>query len=72
MNACPGNCGQEDKIDFLKRKFPSLSPEEITQKIKEVNEIDERMKYGQKRMKSNLANTPYTRLPLFCTNEIKE
>lgn len=49
MNACPGNCGQEDKIDFLKKKFPSLTLEEITQKIKEVNEIDERMKDGQKK-----------------------
>jgi len=49
MNACPGNCGQEDKIDFLKKKFPSLSPEEITENIKKVNEIDERMKSGQKK-----------------------
>lgn len=49
MNACPGNCQEADKIDFLKKKFPNIELDELTQKIKEVNEIDERMKANQKK-----------------------
>lgn len=44
MNACPGNCGQEDKIAFLKKKFPHLELDEITVKMKEVEEINRCMK----------------------------
>jgi DNA-binding FrmR family transcriptional regulator len=43
MSACPGNCQEADKIAFLKEKFPQLELEEITDKMKEVNGINERM-----------------------------
>lgn len=49
MNACPGNCQEAEKIDFLKKKFPDIELNELTQKIKEVDEINERMKINQKK-----------------------
>lgn len=49
MNACPGTCQEADKIAFLKKKFPDIELEELTQKIKEVDEIDQRMKANQKK-----------------------
>jgi CsoR family transcriptional regulator, copper-sensing transcriptional repressor len=47
MNACPGNCQEADKIDFLRKKFPELGLDEITEKMKEVDQINERMQKGK-------------------------
>lgn len=49
MNACPGHCQEADKINFLKKKFPDISLDELTQKMKEVDAINERMKSSQKK-----------------------
>ena len=49
MNACPGNCQEAEKIDFLKKKFPDLTLDEIAVKIKEVDGINERMKINKKK-----------------------
>jgi DNA-binding FrmR family transcriptional regulator len=43
IKACPGNCQEVDKIAFLKEKFPQLELDELTQKMKEVDGINERM-----------------------------
>ena len=43
MNACPGNCQDAEQIAFLKEKFPQLALTEITDKIGEVKDINERM-----------------------------
>jgi CsoR family transcriptional regulator, copper-sensing transcriptional repressor len=47
MNACPGNCQEFEKIAFLQRKFPELGLDEITEKMKEVDEINLRMNKGK-------------------------
>lgn len=44
MNACPGNCQEAEKIEYLKKKFPQLELDELTGKMKEVEEINNRMK----------------------------
>ncbi len=49
MNACPGNCQEADKIDFLKKKFPKMELSELTEKMKEVEEIQSRMKGSEKK-----------------------
>lgn len=36
MEACPGNCGQEEKIELLRKQFPNLGLAELTLKIKET------------------------------------
>lgn len=43
MNACPGNCQDAQKIEFLQRQFPVLETDELTSKIKEINEISKRL-----------------------------
>lgn len=43
MNACPGNCQDADKIEFLKNQFPNLELDELSGKMKEINKISERL-----------------------------
>lgn len=48
MNACPGNCPDAPKIELLKEQFPILQDGELTHKIKEINEIGDRLaKYNE-------------------------
>ena len=44
VDACPGNCGSEDKIEYIRKQFPDLQLDEITQKLKDIREIEERLK----------------------------
>ncbi len=41
LDICPGNCGQEDKIEVIRKQFPNLNLYELTDKMKEINSIDE-------------------------------
>jgi DNA-binding FrmR family transcriptional regulator len=43
LNACPGNCQDAEKIEYLQKQFPKLQAEELTSKMKEINEISERL-----------------------------
>ena len=36
IESCPGNCGQEDLIDKLKKDFPNLTPDEVIFSIKDI------------------------------------
>ncbi|MCJ8163269.1 metal-sensitive transcriptional regulator [Pontibacter sp. E15-1] len=38
-NSCPGDCGNEDKIEALRRQFPDLKLEELTLKMEELEEL---------------------------------
>lgn len=37
--ACPGNCGNEDKIEFLRRQFPEIGLTSLTDKMKEISKL---------------------------------
>lgn len=37
--ACPGNCGQENKIETIRKQFPRLSRDVLSGKIREISEI---------------------------------
>lgn len=51
VESCPGNCGNEDKIDYLKNKFPNFELEELTEKLKEIQTIENRLKiYNEKKI----------------------
>jgi DNA-binding FrmR family transcriptional regulator len=39
MNACPGNCGNEDRIEFIRKNFPNLETDDLSQKMKEITEL---------------------------------
>ncbi len=44
VDSCPGNCGSEDKIEYLKTEFPNLELAELTDKLKEIQAIESRIK----------------------------
>jgi CsoR family transcriptional regulator, copper-sensing transcriptional repressor len=44
LDSCPGNCGNEDKIDYLKNEFPNLELSDLTDKLKEIQTIENRLK----------------------------
>ncbi len=41
LEACPGDCGQEEKIATIRKQFPDLNLYELTDKMKEMETIDE-------------------------------
>ena len=43
VEACPGNCGNEDRIEFIRQQFPHLELDSLTQKMKEIAELEERI-----------------------------
>jgi CsoR family transcriptional regulator, copper-sensing transcriptional repressor len=44
VDSCPGNCGNEAKIDYLKKEFPNLELTDLTDKLKEIQTIESRIK----------------------------
>ncbi len=52
VDSCPGNCGNEDKIDYLKKEFPNIALSDLTEKLKEIQAIETRIKmYNEKNEK---------------------
>nr|WP_298935553.1 metal-sensitive transcriptional regulator [uncultured Dyadobacter sp.] len=49
MNACPGNCQDAEKIEYIKEQFPKLELDELTSNIKEINAIDKRLEVYNKK-----------------------
>jgi len=49
MEACPGNCQDVDEIEQLREQFPTLSPDELTDKIKKFNDINKRLEKKNKK-----------------------
>ena len=51
VDSCPGNCGNEDKIEYLKNEFPNLELADLTTKLKEIQTIENRLKaYNEKKI----------------------
>ena len=51
VDSCPGNCGSEDKIEYLKKEFPNLALSDLTKKLKEIQVIEDRLKsYNEKKV----------------------
>lgn len=48
--ACPGNCGNEEKIEFIRTQFPKFKFDEILSKLKEITKIGDKVKdYNSKK-----------------------
>jgi CsoR family transcriptional regulator, copper-sensing transcriptional repressor len=43
VDKCPGNCGNEDRIEYIKQQFPHLELDELSEKIVEMKEIEEHL-----------------------------
>ena len=41
--ACPGNCGNKDRIEYIRRQFPELELDDITKKITEIMSLKEKI-----------------------------
>jgi DNA-binding FrmR family transcriptional regulator len=49
VDSCPGDCGNENKIAYLKKEFPNITLDDLTEKLKEIQTIENRLKtYKQK------------------------
>lgn len=59
MNACPGNCQDAEKIEYMKQQLPMLEFDQLTTQIKEVNAIDKRLeKHNKNSLNKDLEDTP--------------
>ncbi|MCB9334379.1 MAG: metal-sensitive transcriptional regulator [Lewinellaceae bacterium] len=43
VDACPGNCGNEERIEYIRQQFPELELNDITQKMTEIISLKERI-----------------------------
>lgn len=43
VNACPGNCQDAEKIEFIRNEFPKMEIKKVASIISEINEIDQRL-----------------------------
>jgi len=43
VDSCPGNCGNEDKIEYLKKEFPNIELTDLSNKLKEIHTIENRL-----------------------------
>ncbi len=49
VNECPGNCPDAEKIEVIKKEFPVMEFKKVATIIKEMEEIENRLKkYNQK------------------------
>lgn len=39
MDACPGDCGNEEKLEAFRQQFPDLKLEELAGKMEEINDL---------------------------------
>jgi DNA-binding FrmR family transcriptional regulator len=43
VDSCPGNCGSEDKIEYLKKEFPNIELTDLSNKLKGIQTIENRL-----------------------------
>lgn len=43
VEACPGNCGNEERIEFIRKQFPDLELDVLTTKMKEIDILRKRI-----------------------------
>jgi DNA-binding FrmR family transcriptional regulator len=59
MNACPkNNCPYAEKIEYLKRQFPTFQSDELSTKIKEIRCIGKEMEDYHKNRQKHFDTTP--------------
>ena len=46
VEACPGNCGNEERIEFIRQQFLRLELDSLTAKMKEISELKQRIDSG--------------------------
>ena len=41
LDACPGDCGNEERFETFRRQFPDLKLEELADKMEEINSLNQ-------------------------------
>ena len=41
MDACPGDCGNEERLEAFRKEFPDLKLEELAGKMEEINSLNQ-------------------------------
>ena len=41
MDACPGDCGNEERLEVFRKEFPDLKLEELAEKMEEINSLNQ-------------------------------
>lgn len=39
VEACPGDCGNEERIEFIRKQFPDLKLDKLTEKMREIDAL---------------------------------
>ena len=39
LDACPGDCGNEERLETFRQQFPDLKLEELAEKMEEINSL---------------------------------
>jgi len=47
VEACPGDCGNEDRIEFIRKRFPDLELDSLTDKMKEIDMLRSKMEFNK-------------------------
>lgn len=43
VDACPGDCGCEDKIEYIRKEFPKFNLDEILKRFKEITKLGQKV-----------------------------
>jgi hypothetical protein len=43
VQACPGNCGNEERIEFIRQQFPDLALDDLTDKMREISGLKQKL-----------------------------
>ena len=43
MDACPGDCGNEDRIEFIRKRFPDMELDTLASQMKEIDILRKRI-----------------------------
>jgi DNA-binding FrmR family transcriptional regulator len=43
VEACPGDCGNEERIEFIRKRFPDLELNTLTTQMKEIDALRKRI-----------------------------
>lgn len=41
LDACPGDCGNEERLEAFRKQFPELELEELAKKMEEIRDLDQ-------------------------------
>ena len=49
MDACPGDCGNEEKLEAIRKQFPDLKLEDLAEKMEEIHALNQWLQAYHKR-----------------------